>query len=310
MTGGRAAAVTILLLGAVACGGRVGGTVAAEGAGRRAADHDTAGMVRIPGGRVTMGSVEGYLDEGPVHEVTVDGFWLDRTEVTVAAFERFVTATGYRTEAERFGWSGVFQPGVGGWHRVDGADWRHPEGPAAPPAGPDEPVTQVSWHDAIAYAAWAGKRLPTEAEWEAAARGGLVGRRFSWGDDPCPGPRCAANWWQGRFPLEDEGRDGFRGRAPVGQFPPNGYGLVDMAGNVWEWTADWYDAGYYRTSPSVDPLGPAAGTERSMRGGSFLCATTACFRFRVSARSHATPETGLNHVGFRCAGDRAVAVTR
>ena len=149
--------------------------------------------------------------------------------------------------------------------------------------------------------------VETAADLERVARGGLVGRRFSWGDDPCPGPRCAANWWQGRFPLEDEGRDGFRGRAPVGQFPPNGFGLVDMAGNVWEWTADWYDAGYYRTSPSVDPLGPAAGTERSMRGGSFLCATTACFRFRVSARSHATPETGLNHVGFRCAGDRPPA---
>ncbi len=299
-----AAAAAVLSLGAAGCERGAGRASGVSGADRRVVGHDTTGMVRVPGGRFAMGSVDGYLDEGPVHAVSVEAFWLDRTEVTVAEFDRFVAATGYRTEAERFGWSGVFRAGVGGWHRVDGAHWRRPEGPDAPPAAPDEPVTQVSWNDAAAYAAWAGKRLPTEAEWEAAARGGLVGRRFSWGDDPCPGPRCAANWWQGRFPVEDEGRDGFRGRAPVGRFPPNGYGLVDMAGNVWEWTADWYAAEYYRTSAAVDPLGPTVGTVRAMRGGSFLCATTACFRFRVSARSHATPETGLNHVGFRCAGDR------
>jgi formylglycine-generating enzyme required for sulfatase activity len=251
-----------------------------------------------------MGSEDGYSDEGPIHPVEVRPFWLDRTEVTVAAFERFVRGTGYQTEAERFGWSGVFQRRTGTWARVDGADWRHPEGPDQPPARPDEPVTQVSWNDAAAYARWAGKRLPTEAEWEFAARGGLEGKAFPWGDEPCPGRRCAANSWQGPFPVHDLGTDGHRGRALVGQYPANGYGLQDMAGNVWEWTADWYDPDYYRSSPTTAPPGAAAGTERAMRGGSFLCSPSFCFRYRVAARSHATPDTGLNHVGFRCAGDR------
>jgi len=260
-------------------------------------------MVLVPGGEFLMGADDGYADERPVHPVLVEPFWIDRTEVTIAQFRRFVEATGYRTEAERLGWSGAFVAAQAQWVRIDGADWRHPEGPAAPAPGDDEPVTQVSWNDAVAYATWAGKRLPTEAEWELAARGGLAGRRFAWGDEPCPGGRCASNWWQGVFPIHNEVTDGFSGRAPVGRFPPNGYGLYDVSGNVWEWTADWYAAGYYAASPRVAPTGPDAGTERSLRGGSFLCSTNFCLRFRVAARSHATPDTGLNNTGFRCARD-------
>ncbi|HZS08319.1 MAG TPA: formylglycine-generating enzyme family protein [Blastocatellia bacterium] len=269
-------------------------------------------MVLIKGGSFLMGASDEMPDEAPVHEVTVKSFWMDAREVTVAEFAKFIKATGYRTEAEKFGWSGVFamkSKNSGGWEKSDGADWQHPDGPKSK-VSPNEPVTQVSWNDAAAYARWAGKRLPTEAEWEYAARGGLVGKKFVWGDELRPGGRPVANWWQGIFPNErngfagfDTGEDGFKGRAPVGSFAPNGYGLYDMAGNVWEWCADWFDEKYYAVSPAVDPHGPVAGTERAMRGGSWLCSENYCTNYRPAARSHATPDSGLNNLGFRCVRD-------
>jgi sulfatase modifying factor 1 len=266
------------------------------------ADSPPPDMALIPAGVFLMGSRDQAPDESPVHPVAVAAFWMDRHEVTVAEFGRFVAATGYRTEAERFGWSGVFDTTRGEWTRADGSDWRRPEGPGSK-APPEEPVTQVSWNDAAAFARWAGKRLPTEAEWEHAARGGLAGRTYAWGDELRPGGRVMANWWQGVFPSHDTGEDGYRGRAPVGRFPPNGYGLYDVIGNVWEWCADWYDAAYYRRSPARDPRGPETGTERVMRGGSWMCSENFCSNYRVASRSHATPDSGLDNLGFRCARD-------
>ena len=246
-----------------------------------------------------MGTTDGPAHETPVHDVELAAFFIDRTEVTVEAFARFVEATGYRTEAERFGWSGVFDPATREWGPVNGATWRQPDGPAAPPARGDEPVTQVSWNDAEAFARWAGKRLPTEAEWEYAARGGLDQAPYTWGQDLRPRGRPVANWWQGPFPAQDTGEDGFRGRAPVGHFAANGFGLVDVTGNVWEWCADWFDESYYTASPRRAPSGPAAGTERVLRGGSWMCSENICTNYRPGARSHATPDSGLNNTGFR-----------
>ena len=260
------------------------------------------GMVLVGGGTFRMGADDEMPDESPAHEVALRPFWMDAREVSVGEFAAFVAATGYRTDAESFGWSGVFDRETGEWSRVDGADWRHPEGPASS-AVPEEPVCQVSWRDAEAYARWAGKRLPTEAEWELAARGRLVGRRYAWGDELRPSGRPVANWWQGSFPDRDTGEDGFRGRAPVGSFPANGYGLYDVAGNVWEWCADWYAEDYYAASPRENPRGPGAGEERVIRGGSWMCAENFCSNYRVAARSHATPDTGLDNLGFRCARD-------
>ena len=257
-------------------------------------------MVLIGGGTFLMGAAEGMPYESPVHEVTLKAFWIDEREVTVAQFAEFVAATGYRTEAEKFGWSGVFNRATGEWEKVEGANWRHPDGPISQ-AAPDEPVCQVSWQDAAAYATWAGKRLPTEAEWEYAARGGLVGKEYAWGDELRPGGRPVANWWQGRFPEGDTGEDGFTGRAPAGSFRPNGYGLYDMTGTVGEWCADWYAPDYYLQSVRDNPVGPGAGSERVIRGGSWMCAENFCSNYRVAARSQATPDSGLNNLGFRCA---------
>ncbi len=275
--------------------------LALQGCGeKRAAPRE--GMVFVEGGAFAMGAAGEMPEEAPVHRVEVKSFWIDAREVTVAEFARFVAATNYRTEAERFGWSGVFDVKTGEWTRVDGADWRHPEGPQSR-AKDEEPVCQVSWNDAAAYAQWAGKRLPTEAEWEYAARGGLAGKRYAWGDELRPGGRPAANWWQGRFPEADTGEDGFKGRAPVASFAPNNHGLYDVGGNLWEWCADWFDEGYYARSPAANPPGPDAGEERVIRGGSWMCSENFCSNYRVSARSRATPDTGLNNLGFRCAGD-------
>lgn len=260
-------------------------------------------MVFIKGGTFRMGADNGMPYEGPAHKVEVNSFWMDTHEVTVAEFAQFVAATDYQTDAERFGWSGVFNLQTGEWERVDGADWRHPEGPRSR-AAPNEPVCQVSWADATAYARFTGKRLPTEAEWEYAARGGLAGKKYSWGDELRPDGKPVANWWQGHFPEKNTNEDGFQGRAPVGSFPPNGYGLFDMAGNVWEWCADWYADSYYAASPRENPQGPAAGTERVIRGGSWMCAENFCTNYRVAARSHATPDTGLDNLGFRCVRDQ------
>ena len=262
------------------------------------------GMVLIKGGAFRMGSDEEMPDEAPAHEVRVESFWMDAREVTVAEFARFVEATGYQTDAEQFGWSGVFDRETGDWKRIDGADWRHPEGPSSQ-AALNEPVCQVSWRDASEYARWAGKRLPNEAEWEYAARGGLSGKRYAWGDELRPNGKPVANWWQGEFPARDTGEDGFEGRAPVGSFAANGYGLYDVAGNVWEWCDDWYAGDYYAASPRANPPGPSAGEERVIRGGSWMCAENFCSNYRVAARSHATPDTGLDNLGFRCARDAA-----
>lgn len=262
-----------------------------------------AGMVLINGGKFAMGTEDAMPFEGPVHQVEISPFFIDAHEVTVGDFAKFVGATRYKTEAEIFGWSGVFVVKDRGWQKIDGATWLYPEGPASTPAEPNEPVTQVSWNDVTAYAKWAGKRLPTEAEWEFAARGGLAGKTYAWGDELRPGGRPVANWWQGDFPQNNSAEDGFAGRAAVGSFAANGYGLFDVAGNVWEWTADFYDPEYYTSSPPKDPKGPADGNERVIRGGSWMCAENFCSNYRVAARSQSTPDTGLNNLGFRLAKD-------
>ncbi len=257
------------------------------------------GMVEVAGGMFRMGTDNGFPYEGPAHQVTVRPFAIDTHEVTVSQFGRFVRATGYKTEAERYGWSGVFDVKAAEWTRSDGADWQRPDGPASS-APPDEPVTQVSWADAGAYCKWAGKRLPTEAEWEFAARGGKD-EPYAWGHQLRPGGKPAGNWWQGTFPAHNTVEDGYLRRAPVGRFPPNGYGLYDMAGNVWEWTQDWFSENGYATQPVIDPRGPDTGSERVIRGGSWMCSENYCTGYRVAARSHSAPDSGLNNLGFRCA---------
>lgn len=259
-------------------------------------------MVFIKGGSFLMGADDEMPYEAPVHEVTIKSFWIDAREVTVAGYAKFIESTGYKTDAEKFGWSGVFDLKTGIWGKRDGANWKQPDGPGSQ-ALPDEPVTQISWNDAVAYAKWAGKRLPTEAEWEYAARGGLVSKRFVWGDELRPEGKPVANWWQGEFPYKNTGEDEFVGRAPVGRFPANGFGLFDMAGNVWEWCSDWFDAEYYSFNQAFDPKGPEAGQERVIRGGSWMCAENFCANYRPAARSHATPDSALNNLGFRCVRD-------
>jgi formylglycine-generating enzyme required for sulfatase activity len=228
---------------------------------------------------------------------------MDRHEVTVAEFDKFVKATNYKTDAEKFGWSGVFDPAAKSWTKGDGADWRHPDGPKST-AQPNEPVTQVSYADAQAYAKWAGKRLPTEAEFECAARGGLVNKKYAWGDELTPGGKHLANVWQGHFPEIDKGEDGFKSRSPVESFPPNGYGLFDITGNVWEWTSDFFDPEYYAKSPGENPKGPDAGAEKTIRGGSWLCSDNYCTGYRVASRMHTALDSGLNNLGFRCVKDQ------
>jgi sulfatase modifying factor 1 len=249
-----------------------------------------------------MGTSDGMPYEAPLHEVTVHSFWMDKHEVKVAEFARFVAATNYQTDAVKFGWSGVFDLQTGKWEKVDRVSWQHPDGTASQP-NPNEPVCQVSWSDAAAYAKWAGKRLPTEAEWEYAACGGLVGKRYAWGDELRPNGKPVANWWQGHFPDHNTGEDAFIGRAPVESFSANGYGLYDMAGNVWEWCADWYGEDYYLRAAHDNPTGPLSNRERVIRGGSWMCAENFCTNYRVAARSHATPDSGLNNLGFRCVRD-------
>jgi formylglycine-generating enzyme required for sulfatase activity len=266
---------------------------------------------------------EGYAADGetPVHAVRLEAFRIDATAVTNAQFATFVKDTGYLTGAEEFGISAVFHlawerntdrrerdlvnraDGVPWWLAIHGADWRSPEGPGSDVSRrQNHPVVHVSWYDAQAYAAWAGKRLPTEAEWERAARGGLSRRRFAWGDELTPRGRWACNIWQGEFPTSNTEDDGFLTTAPVKSYAPNGLGLWCTAGNVWEWCADWFDAGYYARSPEHDPQGPDEGEQRVMRGGSYLCHNSYCHRYRVAARSSNTPESTSANTGFRCAG--------
>jgi formylglycine-generating enzyme required for sulfatase activity len=280
-------------------------------------------MCRIPGGEFWMGSEDsdGWPadGEGPVRAVTVRSFYIGACCVTNAQFNRFVQARGYKTEAEKFGWSFVFQlllspdalarvqrrlPGSEWWCCVIGADWRHPEGPDSA-IGPrwDHPVAHVSWNDAMAYCAWAGKRLPTEAEWECAARGGLVKKRYAWGDELTPGGKHMCNIWQGNFPTHNTAEDGFVATAPVRSFEPNGYGLYNVAGNVWEWCGDWFSADFHRNGPRVDPTGPPGGDRKVVRGGSYLCHHTYCNRYRVGARTANTPDSSSGNTGFRCVRD-------
>ena len=260
------------------------------------------GMVYIPTGSFQMGTEDGLPYEGPVHTVSVEAFWMDAREVTNFEFARFVEATGYRTESEKWGWSAVFDQKAGEWKRVDGADWRHPEGPRSDiRKRMNHPVVHVSWNDAAAYSEWAGKRLPTEAEWEWAARGGMTGKTYAWGEEMNPGGKFMANYWQGKWPTGDTAADGFRGLSPVASFPPNGYKLFDMTGNAWEWTADWFSYETYESGEKENPQGPKEGRERVMRGGSFLCNEHFCSGYRVAARNKNTPDSAAVNLGFRCA---------
>jgi formylglycine-generating enzyme required for sulfatase activity len=308
------------------------------------------GMVWIAGGEFSMGStieteslcgLPGVTrDAQPVHRVYVDGFWMDATEVTNEQFEKFAKATGYVTIAERtptkeefptappenlIAGSTVFTPTPAPvrlddfyqwWRYEKGANWRHPEGPATDLKGREKyPVVHIAYDDAAAYAKWAGKRVPTEAEWEFAARGGAAGQIYSWGNEFRPGGKHLANTFQGTFPVKDEGTDGFAGIAPVAQFPPNAYGLYDMSGNVWEWCSDWYRPDYYAElahsgarSPARNPAGPESSFDpveprekkRVHRGGSFLCTDQYCTRYMVGTRGKGEVTTGSNHLGFRC----------
>jgi formylglycine-generating enzyme len=299
-------------------------------------------MAHVPAGTFSMGADRFYPEERPVHRVQVDAFWIDRAPVTVAQFRRFVKATGYHTVAERplersdypeadpallVPGSLVFRPTRGPlelrdvsnwWHYVPGARWDRPEGPASDTyTRARHPVVHVACEDAEAYAAWAGKALPTEAEWERAARGGLEQAAYEWGDEPAPAGRPRANFWQGEFPWQNLGLDGFAGTSPVGSFEPNGFGLVDMTGNVWEWTADYFtpqhpgdaakaccvprnprvtsaEAGLVRDEPGGHI------PRRVIKGGSHLCAANYCLRYRPAARQGEAVDTSTSHIGFRC----------
>jgi formylglycine-generating enzyme len=277
------------------------------------------GFVRLPGGTFLMGSEAGDANpgdgEGPVRPVTLDPFWMSRSTVTNADFAAFVEATDYRTGAERFGWSFVFAaflpaslrrgavrpPAAPWWCRVDDATWRAPEGPGSSIDDRlDHPVVHVDHQDALAYCAWMGGRLPTEAEWEYAARGGLTQATFPWGNDLTPGGQHRCNIWQGRFPTKNTADDGFFGTAPARAFPPNGYGLFNTAGNVWEWCADWWSTSH-QPEPQHNPIGAITGTKRVMRGGSYLCHYSYCNRYRVAARTSNDPHSSSGNAGFRCA---------
>lgn len=296
------------------------------------------GMVAIPGGSYRIGSDTAYPEERPVHQVELDGFFIDAKPVTNAQFAAFVAATGHVTFAEippraedypgalpemLYAGSLVFRKTSGPvdtrdwsqwWEFRRGADWRHPYGPGSDIRGLEtHPVVHVAYADALAYAAWAGKELPTEAEFEVAARGGLVGADFAWGDELTPRGKHMANTWQGMFPCENSLEDGWETTSPVGSFPPNGYGLHDMIGNVWEWTQDWYAPRHPGDAPKAccvpkNPRGPMAGTldpsapipQKVLKGGSFLCAPSYCQRYRPAARHAEAVDTSTCHVGFRC----------
>jgi len=243
-------------------------------------------------------------DEQPAHRVTLSPFYIDATEVTNAEFARFVEATGYKTDAEKRGSSWIFKEGMQDWEAIGGADWRHPLGPDSTITDKmNHPAVNVSWNDAAAYAKWVGKRLPTEAEWEYAARGGREDNIYPWGDELKPTGKLMANFWQGMWPHDNKLEDGYYYTAPVASFAPNGFGLYDMIGNVWEWTADWYDARYYKRSPAKDPRGPKRGEMKVARGGSWFCSENYCGAYRVGFRGKSPQDSSFNNVGFRCAKD-------
>ncbi len=318
-----------------------------------------AGMVWVPGGIFDMGAGEdnemAWEEEKPAHKVKVKGFWMDEHEVTNEQFAAFVKSTAYVTDAEKaplleeimaqvppgtpppdpadlVAGSMVFSMPTQAvplnnyanwWRWVHGASWKHPEGPDSDLQGREQhPVVHVSWNDAQAYCQWAGKRLPTEAEWEFAARGGLKKKKFVWGDEAPTDTKVFANTWQGKFPSENKAADGFAGTAPIKSFAPNGYGLYDMAGNVWEWCHDWYDKHLYRAYEKDDvqdnPQGPVKSNDpdqpylplRVQKGGSFLCHDSYCQRYRPSARQASSPESGMSHVGFRGVKDGEVSENR
>jgi formylglycine-generating enzyme required for sulfatase activity len=315
-------------------------------------DTSTAGMKFIRGGSFMMGADNNQAseDEYPKHTVQVNSFWIDETEVTNAEFKKFVDATGYITTAEQKpDWEAlkktvppgtpkphdsvlvaaslVFKPAAGPvnlqdysqwWSWIAGADWKHPQGPASSINGKDNfPVVHVSWYDAMAYCKWAGKRLPTEAEWEYAARGGLTNAIYPWGNEHVNAGQPKTNSWEGKFPYFNEMKDHYTNASPVKSFAPNGYGLYDVAGNVWEWCSDWYDAGYYASlrGATTDPEGPSKSFDpedpytpkKSLRGGSFLCNDNYCSGYRVARRMKSSPDTGLEHTGFRCVKDADAA---
>jgi formylglycine-generating enzyme len=290
-------------------------------------------MVLIPGDEFLMGTEdkEGFPadGEGPIRRVRVRPFAMDRTTVTNAQFAEFVKASGYKTEAERIGWSYVFHLFVTDrakeqymgtaqqtpwWYAIKGAYWAQPEGPGSNiRQRRNHPVIHVSWNDAQAYCRWAGKRLPTEAEWEFAARGGLVQKRYAWGDELTPGGIHQCNIWQGTFPISNSAEDGYIGTCAADEFPSNGFGLHNMAGNVWEWCADWFSPTHHRalaaaTDGALDnPAGPESGVARIVKGGSYLCHRSYCNRYRVAARSSNTPDSSTGNMGFRCVADIADA---
>jgi formylglycine-generating enzyme required for sulfatase activity len=259
--------------------------------------------------------------EGPIRKIDIDPFYIDTHLVTNRQFKAFVKDTGYKTEADRFGWSFVFHlfippylkqqiqdrdavVGLQWWLKVDGANWAHPEGPKSKiKKRLDHPVTHIAWNDAAAYAEWAGKRLPTEAEWECAARGGHEGRRYWWGQELNPEGEHYCNIWQGDFPHSNSAEDGYIGTSPVGSFPANDFGLYDMAGNVWEWCSDFWSTDYHIDGERCNPVGPPHGKEKLMRGGSFLCHDSYCNRYRVAARTKNTPDSSSSNLGFRCVRD-------
>ena len=272
----------------------------------------------IPAGSFVMGDSSGDRNpadgEVPQHRVTLESFSIDATSVTNDDFARFIDATGYRTEAEVFGYSAVFHlalaaaaedvvgqpPGTPWWLGVRGADWRHPGGPDSTLEGlGDHPVVHVSWNDAQQYCEWAGRRLPTEAEWEYAARGGLDQKKYPWGDEEPDEDGWRINIWQGEFPRHNTLDDGWLTTAPVRTFEPNGYGLWQMVGNVWEWASDRFSPDYYRQSPEQSPTGPETGESRILRGGSYLCHISYCNRYRNAARSQNTPDSSMGNAGFR-----------
>jgi formylglycine-generating enzyme len=280
-----------------------------------------AGMVDLPAAAYLMGTdyAEGFPGdgEGPVHEVSLRAFAIDRYPVTNRRFREFVQATGYKTEAEMFGWSFVFWGHIPKakrqelvadtvkaapwWCQVFGAKWDAPEGPGSDVSTrEDHPAVHVSWNDAAAYAAWTGQRLPSEAEWEYAARGGLEQKIYPWGDQLRPGGEHRCNIWQGDFPNHDTAEDGYAGTSPVEAYPPNGFGIYSVTGNAWEWCADWFDVGFHRNAVKENPTGPATGAARVMKGGSFLCHKSYCNRYRVGARSSNTPDSSASNIGFRC----------
>jgi sulfatase modifying factor 1 len=287
----------------------------------RAAQQQVEDLVALPGGTFLMGTdyTEAFTadGEGPIRPIMLTPFSIEKYPVTNRRFLQFVAETAYVTEAERFGWSFVFWASIPKkrfanvvqdtvhatpwWCKVAGASFRSPEGPGSDVrTRMNHPVVHVSWNDANAFCRWAGLRLPTEAEWEYAARGGLEQKLYPWGDKLRPGGEHRCNIWQGEFPSEDTGDDGFRGTCPVDTFQPNGYGLYSLSGNAWDWCADWFETAH-NPAGATDPTGPASGNARVMKGGSFLCHKSYCNRYRLAARTSNTPDSSASNISFRCA---------